>query len=77
MDRRSFITYVWHCFSQNVQMKEKDNRIKLMNEIVNGMKVLKLYAWEAPMEKQILAIRSKEVCGAHTVFTYDYTISAV
>lgn len=27
-------------------MKEKDGRIKMMNEILNGMKILKLYAWE-------------------------------
>lgn len=47
-----------------MQMKQKDNRIKLMNEILNGIKVLKLYAWEEPMEKQILATRDKEVCAA-------------
>jgi len=28
------------------QMKYKDERIKLMNEILNGIKVLKMYAWE-------------------------------
>ena len=27
-------------------MKLKDERIKLMNEILNGIKVLKMYAWE-------------------------------
>ena len=27
-------------------MEYKDERIKLMNEILNGMKVLKMYAWE-------------------------------
>jgi len=27
-------------------MKYKDERIKLMNEILNGIKVLKMYAWE-------------------------------
>lgn len=28
-------------------MKFKDSRLKLMNEILNGIKVLKLYAWES------------------------------
>ncbi|XP_023224012.1 multidrug resistance-associated protein 1-like, partial [Centruroides sculpturatus] len=43
------------------QMKNKDNRVKLMNEILNGMKVLKLYAWEEPFRKIILKIRDKEI----------------
>lgn len=34
------------CVEQVAQMKSKDNRIKLMNEMLNGIKVLKLYAWE-------------------------------
>ncbi|CRL00438.1 CLUMA_CG013703, isoform B [Clunio marinus] len=43
------------------QMKNKDERVKLMNEVLNGMKVLKLYAWEPSFEKQVLKIRDKEV----------------
>jgi len=43
------------------QMKEKDERVKIMNEIFNGMKVLKLYAWESSFEDKVLGIRSKEI----------------
>uniref|UniRef100_UPI00398EC1ED ATP-binding cassette sub-family C member 3-like isoform X4 n=1 Tax=Pristiophorus japonicus TaxID=55135 RepID=UPI00398EC1ED len=43
------------------QMQHKDARIKLMNEILNGMKVLKLYAWEPSFEQKVLAIRQKEL----------------
>ncbi|XP_059509838.1 ATP-binding cassette sub-family C member 3 [Stegostoma tigrinum] len=43
------------------QMQHKDSRIKLMNEILNGIKVLKLYAWEASFEQKVLAIRQKEL----------------
>lgn len=43
------------------QMQNKDERVKLMNEVLNGMKVLKLYAWEPSFEKQILNIREKEI----------------
>ncbi|XP_056096294.1 ATP-binding cassette sub-family C member 3 [Rhinichthys klamathensis goyatoka] len=43
------------------QMKHKDDRIKLMNEILNGIKVLKLYAWETSFKEKILAIRQKEL----------------
>ncbi|XP_014222082.1 multidrug resistance-associated protein 1 isoform X9 [Trichogramma pretiosum] len=43
------------------QMKNKDERVKLMNEVLNGIKVLKLYAWEPSFEEQILQIRNKEI----------------
>uniref|UniRef100_A0A1I7UPW2 ABC-type glutathione-S-conjugate transporter n=1 Tax=Caenorhabditis tropicalis TaxID=1561998 RepID=A0A1I7UPW2_9PELO len=43
------------------QMKYKDERIKMMSEILNGMKVLKLYSWEKSMEKMVLEIREKEL----------------
>ncbi|XP_072401346.1 multidrug resistance-associated protein 1 isoform X12 [Diabrotica undecimpunctata] len=43
------------------QMKNKDERVKLMNEILNGIKVLKLYAWEHSFEDQVLKIRNKEI----------------
>lgn len=42
-------------------MQYKDARIKLMNEILNGMKVLKLYAWELSFKEKILQIRQKEL----------------
>ncbi|CAK8679779.1 unnamed protein product [Clavelina lepadiformis] len=42
-------------------MKYKDKRIKLMNEILNGIKVLKLYAWEPSFEEQVLTIRKIEL----------------
>ncbi|NXN93457.1 MRP1 protein, partial [Rhinopomastus cyanomelas] len=46
---------------QVAQMKSKDNRIKLMNEILNGIKVLKLYAWELAFREKVLKIRQEEL----------------
>ncbi|XGW32574.1 hypothetical protein V3C99_017265 [Haemonchus contortus] len=43
------------------QMKHKDERLKMMSEVLNGIKVLKLYAWEKSMENAILNIRVKEL----------------
>ncbi|XP_026315311.1 multidrug resistance-associated protein 1-like isoform X2 [Hyposmocoma kahamanoa] len=43
------------------QMQYKDERVKLMNEVLNGIKVLKMYAWEPSFEDQILKIRNKEI----------------
>lgn len=42
-------------------MKYKDERIKMVNEVLNGIKVIKLYAWEIPMEKTISILRDKEL----------------
>lgn len=46
---------------QKSVMKEKDKRIKLFNEILNGIKVLKLYAWETSFVKKIAGFRDDEV----------------
>ncbi|KAF7272715.1 hypothetical protein GWI33_014527 [Rhynchophorus ferrugineus] len=43
------------------QMKEKDERVKIMNEVLNGMKILKLYAWEQSFEEHIMGIRNREI----------------
>jgi hypothetical protein len=39
----------------------KDQRIKMMNEILNGIRVLKLYAWEMAFIRSISHIREKEL----------------
>ena len=44
-------------------MKEKDKRIKLMNEILNGIKVLKLYAWEYSFKNLVMNFRASEIDG--------------
>ena len=44
-----------------MQMRWKDQRIKLMNEILNGIRVLKLYAWERSFQDRVNVIREKEV----------------
>jgi len=59
-------------------MKSKDNRIKLMNEILNGIKVLKLYAWELAFKDKVSKIRESELrvlkktayLGAMSSFTW-------
>ncbi|KAL7850070.1 hypothetical protein SRHO_G00194190 [Serrasalmus rhombeus] len=63
---------------QVAQMKSKDNRIKLMNEVLNGIKVLKLYAWELAFRDKVSAIRESELrvlkkaayLGAISTFTW-------
>lgn len=54
---------------QIAQMKQKDQRIKLMNEVLNGMKVLKLYAWENSFQEKVDKIRNQEL---DTLRKYSY-----
>ena len=42
-------------------MKEKDKRSKLVDEILNGIKIIKLYSWEDSFKEKITAIRNREV----------------
>ena len=46
---------------QKKQMKHKDMRVKLLNEILSGIKVLKMYAWEKSFIQKIGDIRKIEV----------------
>lgn len=49
------------CSAQVQQMKLKDSRIKLMNEVLGGIKVLKLYAWEPSFLELVRGIRRGEL----------------
>ena len=39
---------------QQEQLKNKDQRVKTINEIIGGIKVLKLYSWEPSFIEQVL-----------------------
>ncbi|KAJ6662481.1 hypothetical protein lerEdw1_011895 [Lerista edwardsae] len=43
------------------QMKSSDQQIKLLNEILHGIKILKLYAWEPSYQKKVSEIREREM----------------
>uniref|UniRef100_A0A2C9M9V2 ABC-type glutathione-S-conjugate transporter n=1 Tax=Biomphalaria glabrata TaxID=6526 RepID=A0A2C9M9V2_BIOGL len=46
---------------QEIIMTIKDERLKVMNEILNGMKVIKLHGWEPLFIKMVKDIREKEL----------------
>uniref|UniRef100_A0A8C1DU58 ABC-type glutathione-S-conjugate transporter n=1 Tax=Cyprinus carpio carpio TaxID=630221 RepID=A0A8C1DU58_CYPCA len=56
-------TYICLLFysTPEIQMKYMDGRVKLMNEILNGIKILKFYAWEKAFLEQVLGYREKEL----------------
>ncbi|KAI8353074.1 multi drug resistance-associated protein MRP [Mortierella sp. GBAus27b] len=45
---------------QQQQMENKDARIRLMNELLNGIRVIKLYAWENTFMQRVMAIRNDQ-----------------
>ena len=58
---------------QAKQMELKDRRIKIMTEILNGIKVIKLYSWESPHAAEILYIREQEM----RMLKYSAILSAI
>ncbi|XP_070609092.1 ATP-binding cassette sub-family C member 2 isoform X2 [Erythrolamprus reginae] len=57
--------------SRNIQvknMKHKDERMKIMNEILNGIKILKFFAWELSFQEQVEKIRALELKGLLNFF---------
>ncbi|XP_071962252.1 ATP-binding cassette sub-family C member 10-like [Antedon mediterranea] len=42
-------------------MKRKDDRVKLMSEILNGIRVIKFYAWELSFQEKINRLRLLEL----------------
>lgn len=42
-------------------MKSKDKRLKIMNEMLNGIKILKYFAWEPSFKSQVHNLRKKEL----------------
>ncbi|KAI1286762.1 Multidrug resistance-associated protein 1 [Halotydeus destructor] len=56
----AYITTKWRKI-QRALMLQKDKRSKLMNEIINGIRVLKMYAWETSFSDQVKNIRKDEI----------------
>ncbi|XP_035171280.1 multidrug resistance-associated protein 1-like isoform X1 [Oxyura jamaicensis] len=43
------------------QMRYSDQRVKLLSEMLHGIKILKLYAWEPSYQRKVMNIREREV----------------
>jgi ABC-type bacteriocin/lantibiotic exporter with double-glycine peptidase domain len=43
-----------------------DQRVKLVTEVIHGIKAIKLYAWEEPFMDRVKALRAKEVKEVRT-----------
>ena len=45
-----------------------DERVKFLTELLNGIRVVKMYCWEKPLQDTIAEWRGKEIAGFKTVF---------
>ena len=43
------------------KLEVSDSRMKIINEVLNGIKVIKFYGWEISFEKIILDFKNKEI----------------
>ncbi|XP_031343813.1 probable multidrug resistance-associated protein lethal(2)03659 isoform X2 [Photinus pyralis] len=53
--------------------KRTDERVNIMNEILNGINVIKMYVWEGPFAKRISQARRSEV----KIFRASYHLDAI
>jgi len=65
---------------QQKQMKNKDARTRLMTEILNNMKSIKLYSWGQPFMKKLNHVRNdlelhtlKKIGVAQTVSSFTWS----
>ncbi|KAG5672509.1 hypothetical protein PVAND_002633 [Polypedilum vanderplanki] len=65
---------------RNQTTKRTDIRVRLMNEIINGIQVIKMYSWQQNFAKVIEKVRRKEIAavkGSSYILALLYTLWAV
>jgi ATP-binding cassette subfamily C (CFTR/MRP) protein 1 len=51
-------------------LKHTDQRVKLMNQLLVGIRVLKMYAWESAQEAAVLEVRKRELAALGKAIPY-------
>eukprot|EP00871_Galdieria_phlegrea_P001718 jgi/Galph1/2547/GphlegSOOS_G1226.1 len=52
-------------------MKRKDDRVRAMNELLLGIRQIKLFAWEMSFKKRILSLRELELASLRKLLIYN------
>ena len=63
--QKTFFRWISKLRSQ--QMVQTDRRVKMQNEALSGIKILKLNAWEEPLREEVEAVRAEEMLIAGRV----------
>ena len=58
---------------QKKLMEAKDARIELSSEVLSGMKIIKLQAWEEPFQKRVSSLREAEL----SQLLWYYVVAAI
>ena len=61
MTTETLVGFYWNVCHRFKSAKVTDKRIKVMNEIISGMRLIKMYAWEWAFHEYVKNIR-KLVC---------------
>ena len=54
-----------------------DERVKFLTELLNGIRVVKMYCWEQPLQHTIAGWRRKEIDGFRTVYNARSVLTTV
>ena len=57
----STAVFSWITTVRTTKMLKTDLRVKLMNEVLTGIRIVKYYAWEKAFDKKITEVRDEEV----------------
>ena len=72
------INWYFTAYQRRLQLKQmikKDERVKVIGEMLSGMRVIKLYGWEVPFIRKISTIRDMEIVQLREI-SYINTISS-
>ena len=58
-------------------LEKKGRRLEQMNEILNGIKVLKLFSWETPFMNKLIGTRNEELKALKGFFKIDAVFSLI
>jgi len=62
---------------RSLKNQATDERIKLTNEVIEGVKLLKMYTWEVKFRDMIQEVRNKEIKFLKKMLYLDYTNKAI
>ena len=55
-----FLVFIPYLKYQKMYLKHADTRVKVMNEVLGGVRVVKYLAWERPFLKKVMSLRDNE-----------------
>ncbi|KAJ2800586.1 Transporter of the ATP-binding cassette (ABC), partial [Coemansia guatemalensis] len=71
-----WLVSIWRVY-QNQLMKISDRRMSMMNEILQGVRIIKFFAWEPQFEHQVAGVRGSELSvlrQRYLMFSYSVVL---